>query len=95
MVVVVGISFNLIIIRVNKGIAVGDTPATNTHTSSTPSIPLHLLRSRRTQRAADVGVEVTVSTVVHQDHDPIDNQKTAANSIVSDGEAPKRDWDAV
>ena len=57
MVITVGISFNLIIIRVDKGVAVGET-----YVDSQPmtSIPLSF-RSNQQRRGANSGVEVMVS----------------------------------
>lgn len=56
MVVVVGISFNLIIIRVDKGIAVGGTYVPTTQATS---IPLKIRTGRSTQGSN--GVEVMIS----------------------------------
>lgn len=56
MVIVVGISFNLIIIRVDKGVAVGET-----YVDSGPitSIPLSFRSGPR--KGANSGVEVSIS----------------------------------
>ncbi|THG99497.1 hypothetical protein EW026_g2856 [Hermanssonia centrifuga] len=62
MVVVIGISFNLIIIRVDKGIAVG--PGTYVETS--PSIPLNLRRGP-THHTTTYGMEVEVDVAVLRD----------------------------
>ena len=85
MVIVVGISFNLIIIRVDQGIAVGATYADTTTTPN--SIPLHFRSSER----STTGVEVVISSTT--DRELTDPRKVSVASAGAEG--PKSYWDVV
>jgi hypothetical protein len=93
MVVVVGISFNLIIIRVDQGIAVGETYVGSTHL---PSIPLHFRSSEHAQqdRTVGTGMQVLVTSVVDQEREPSEFGKDTT-SVVSTENGPKAHWGAV
>ena len=89
MVVVVGISFNLIIIRVDKGIAVGTTYASTTHVNT--SIPLKFRSTRRTDApASSAGVEVVISTDVDRDNGDVEQGKDTSSMATG----PKMAWPA-
>ena len=62
MLVVVGISFNLIIIRVDKGIAFGDS---DVGSLSAMSFPLTFLSTPREEVARNI--QVTISRDIHDD----------------------------
>ncbi len=98
MVVVVGISFNLIIIRVDKGIAVGGNNGTYAETA--PSIPLNFRRhppNHTTTYDLEVSVDVSVSRDVDQDtdHRDLDTVDGGKDSVtVASGDADAK-WQAV
>jgi beta-lactam-binding protein with PASTA domain len=66
MVISVGISFNLIIIRVKQGIAVGNTDSD----LDSNTVPLRFITVPPTQgTAVDTGTEVVISTTMGEEQD--------------------------
>lgn len=59
MVEIIGISFNLIIVRVNRGIAVGDNPGDNAGGVRVSPFPMGPMRS-----GGNSALEITVSTQI-------------------------------
>lgn len=86
MVVVVGISFNLIIIRVDRGLAVEHTYAG----PSAHSLRFHTTTDHSAASAAAPGVQVVMTSVVD-----CDGAKDAASVASAPSSAGKRDWDMV
>jgi hypothetical protein len=93
MIMAIGISFNLIIIRVDQGVAVGDTYA---DTADPPTVPLHFRSPESAQQDGTVGtgIEVLVTRVVDQEHKLLDLGKDTV-STMSAGGGSKARWDAV
>ena len=90
MVITVGISFNLIIIRVDQGIAVGETTYVNTQ----PSIPLQFRSQQRQQDSSGKNLEVMVSSEVEHDREFSGYGKETV-SVGSTGLNSKPRWDVV
>lgn len=81
-VIVVGISFNLIIIRVNRGLAVGHKTYAD---GQPPSLPLEFSLSRLSATDAENrNIQVLVTSVVDRDCEALGYDKDALTSVTID-----------
>lgn len=88
MIMTVGISFNLIIIRVHEGLAVGKTFPDTQHVGS---LPLHFRSEHSHHSTTGMDIEVTIESTVDCDLDGSGHTK----DTLSEMSVPKVQWEAI